>query len=191
LQERIGRDGTVLTEHPPGAAPLAHHFPRRNRLLAALADAVLVVEARIKSGSLTTVRWAADLGKEVLATPGPIDAHLSEGPLQLLREGATPVGTPEHVLEALGIGEPREGRTADGAAEEGGVTSPEERLLALVRGEPIDLDDLVRLSGEPPSLVMTRVLSLEARGALAREADGRRFRATTPTRAAGGSGRSS
>ena len=73
------RDGVVLTEYLPGTPPKPQHFPRRNRILVALADAVLVVEARRKSGTLTSAAWAADLGREVLVVPGPIDSELSEG----------------------------------------------------------------------------------------------------------------
>lgn len=184
LQERIGAEGALLTEHLPGVPPLARHFPRRNRILAALADAALLVEARIKSGSLTTVRWAADLGRDVLVVPGPYDAPLSEGPLELLREGATPVYAVEHVLEALGLSTeiarpptPSAGGEDGAADDERDVSPSEERLLALVRGAPTDLDDLVRLSGEPPSRVLTAVLALETRGLLRRGEDGRSFTA--------------
>jgi DNA processing protein len=179
LQEEIGDEGTLLTEHPPGVPPKAAHFPRRNRLLAALCDAALLVEARVRSGSLTTIRWAADLGKDVLVVPGPFDAPLSEAPIVLLREGATAVAAPEHVFEALGLeasATSAESRAARGASEgPAPTTAAEGRLLALARGEPTDVDDLVRLSGEPPSTVLAAVLSLETRGLLRRRDDGRTF----------------
>ena len=194
LFSRIASEGTLLTEHLPGAPPLARHFPRRNRLLAALGRAVLLVEARIKSGSLTTVRWAADLGRDVLVVPGAVDAPLSEGPLQLIREGATAVGSVDHVLEAMGLSDLRFGSESssaangpateaddvDAPAEErssAGLSAAEARILALSRGTPVDLDDLVRLASDPPSVVLTTVLSLEARGVLIRGEDGRSFTA--------------
>jgi DNA processing protein len=180
LQDRIGREGVVLTEYLPGTPPLPPHFPRRNRILVALADAVLVVEARLKSGTLTSAAWAADLGREVLVVPGPIDSELSEGPVALLREGATPVGSVAHVLEALGIGPDEGGGGAATPAPEGGapaaVTEAEDRLLALLSGGALDLDELIRVSGEAPSRVLAIVLSLETRGAVVRESDGRSFR---------------
>ncbi len=194
LFSRIAAEGTLLTEHLPGAPPLARHFPRRNRLLAALGRAVLLVEARIKSGSLTTVRWAADLGRDVLVVPGPVDAPLSEGPLQLLREGATAVGSVDHVLEAMGLSALRPNAEASQPGEvvpaetEGGegvgtrrvrevLSAAEARIVALAEGSPVDLDDLVRLASDPPSVVITAVLSLEARGVLRRSGDGRSFTA--------------
>ncbi len=176
LQARIGERGAVVTEYLPGTPPLAHHFPRRNRLLVALCDALLVVEARIKSGSLTSVRWAADLGRDVLVVPGPIDSPLSEAPTQLLREGATAVGTPEHVLESLGV--TVAARSACPLPDSGiVVTPPEARLLSLLSATAVDLDDLVRMAGEPPSRVLAMALSLESRGLIVREPDGRSLRA--------------
>jgi DNA processing protein len=175
LQDRIGRDGVVLTEYLAGTPPKPPHFPRRNRILVALADALLVVEARGRSGTLTSASWAADLGREVLVVPGPVDSELSEGPLQLLREGATPVGSVAHVLQALGL-DPDVSSAVGGPSINVVLTPSEERICALLSSGALDLDDLVRLSGEAPSRVLSIVLSLEARGALTREADGRSFR---------------
>jgi DNA processing protein len=176
LQERIGREGVLLSEYLPGTPPEPHHFPRRNRILVALADAVLVVEARRKSGTLTSVAWAADLGREVLVAPGPIDSELSEGPVDLLRDGATPVGSVAHVLEALGLLADQLPARAAPQAEAASFTPAEERLLALLTGCSLDLDELIRISGEAPSRVLAVTLSLETRGVIVRESDGRSFR---------------
>ena len=97
--ERVARDGLLVSEHPPGTPPRRHHFPLRNRILAALADAVLVVEAAHRSGSLITARWAADQGQHVLAIPGRVDHPMSRGITRLIREGATPVDSPGMLLE--------------------------------------------------------------------------------------------
>jgi DNA processing protein len=173
LQDRIGREGVVISEYLPGTRPLPPHFPRRNRILVALSDAVLVIEARRRSGTLTSVGWAADLGREVLVVPGPVDSELAEGPLDLLREGATAVGSVAHVLEALGL-PPAD---APALATRGpALGEAEERVVALLEGGALDLDEIVRTSGEAPSRVLTIVLSLEARGVIARLADGRSFR---------------
>jgi DNA processing protein len=175
LQERIGREGVVLSEYLPGTGPLPWCFPRRNRILVALADAVLVVEARRQSGTLTSAAWAADLGRELLVVPGPIDSELSAGPVDLLRDGATAVGSVAHVLEALGLAaDQRPAAPSPGA--DAVFTPAEDRLLALLSGGALDLDELVRISGEAPSRVIAMTLSLEARGVLARESDGRSLR---------------
>src|SRR5664280_1823697 len=95
--------GCLLTEYPPGAPPLAHHFPERNRLIAGLAEAVIVVEADERSGALITARLALDEGREVLAVPGSVCSRLSAGPNGLLRAGAAPVLSADDVLAAIGL----------------------------------------------------------------------------------------
>ena len=102
--ERVRAEGVLLTEFAPGTPPRRHHFPLRNRILAACVDAVLVVEAAWASGSLITARWGADLGKPVFALPGRIDSPFGQGILRLLREGATPVGSPGDLLAQLDVG---------------------------------------------------------------------------------------
>jgi DNA processing protein len=101
LKRRIVASGAILSEYAPGTPPLAHHFPRRNRLLAGLSDAVVVVEAGGRSGALVTARWALDMGREVLVVPrAPWDPN-SEGVLRLLRDGAAPVCSAADVEAAL------------------------------------------------------------------------------------------
>jgi DNA processing protein len=103
LLERIVERGAVISELAPDEPPRAYHFPRRNRIIAALSKAVLVVEAGARSGALSTARHAADLGIDVLAVPGPVDQESSLGTLALLRDGAAPVASVEDVLAALGF----------------------------------------------------------------------------------------
>jgi DNA processing protein len=103
LLERIVARGAVVSELPPDEPPRAYHFPRRNRIIAALSKAVVVVEAGRRSGALSTARHAADLGVDVLAVPGPVDQETSIGTLGLLRDGAGPVASIEDVLTALGF----------------------------------------------------------------------------------------
>ena len=174
LMEEIANNGGLLSEWPPGVPPLPHHFPQRNRLLVALSSALLVVEARIRSGTFTSVRWAADLGCQVLVVPGPVDAPLAEGALQLLRDGATPVGNAAHVLEALGIA------TAEQAAAPGlarglspaqstMLSAQETRVLALLGAECLDLDEIVRGLAEAPGSLLATLMSMELRGLVARD----------------------
>ena len=94
--------GAVLSEFPLDAPPRPFHFPRRNRILAALAAAVVVVEAGEKSGSLITADHALDIGREVLAVPGPIDGAASRGTNRLIFDGALPVLDSATLLESLG-----------------------------------------------------------------------------------------
>jgi DNA processing protein len=101
LANEIGRRGLLISELPPGVGPKAFHFPRRNRIIAALAMGVVVIEAAEKSGSLITAHLAAELGREVFALPGPIDDPLFTGSHQLIQAGAKLVCRPKDVLEEL------------------------------------------------------------------------------------------
>ncbi|MEI4487675.1 DNA-processing protein DprA [Frigidibacter sp. MR17.14] len=115
LSAAIAAQGLRLSEQPPGLEPIARHFPQRNRLIAGMAEAVVVVEAAPQSGSLITARDALDLGREVLAVPGhPVDARAA-GCNALIRDGATLVRGIADVLEALG-GSHATQRTADALA---------------------------------------------------------------------------
>ena len=101
LFDRLGREGLIVAESPPGTEPVARHFPRRNRIISGLSRAVVVIEAALKSGSLITARYALDQGREVLAVPGsPLDPR-SRGANRLIREGARLVEDFEQVLESL------------------------------------------------------------------------------------------
>ena len=101
LYEDVMRHGAVISEYPPGTPPRAGLFPQRNRIISGLADLVLVVEARQKSGTLITVDMALEQGKEVWAVPGRITDELSRGCNQLICQGASPALSPEALLEEL------------------------------------------------------------------------------------------
>ena len=103
LYEQLLEKGTILSEYPPGTPPAACHFPARNRIISALADLVLVIEAREKSGTLITVDFALDQGKDVCALPGRVTDGLSTGCNRLIRQGAGIALAPEDILSALGI----------------------------------------------------------------------------------------
>jgi DNA processing protein len=105
LWRRIGEEGLVLSELPPGAAPWRWTFPARNRIMAALAGMTVVVEAAARSGSLITADLAADLGRDLGAVPGPVTSRASAGPNDLLAGGACLVRDAQDVLDAmLGVG---------------------------------------------------------------------------------------
>lgn len=101
LSQAISRQGLLISEFPLGAGPQKWHFPKRNRIIAALALGVVVIEAAEKSGSLITARLAADLGRDVFALPGSIHGLNSAGCHRLIQQGAKLVTTPRDVLEEL------------------------------------------------------------------------------------------
>lgn len=101
LQIRIGTEGCLVTERPPGFQPRDKDFPRRNRIIAGLVHGVVIIEAAARSGTLVTARYANDLGREVFALPGhPLDPR-AEGTNRLIKQGATLVTAPEEVVEVL------------------------------------------------------------------------------------------
>lgn len=112
LHRDVVAQGCSITEHLPGTPPLKHHFPHRNRLIAALARAVIVVEAPLRSGAMHTARVALDYDREVFAVPGPIDLDNSRGCHRLLRDGAHLIESSDDVARILGDPEPQTGSRA-------------------------------------------------------------------------------
>jgi DNA processing protein len=103
LYDQVARSGLLVSEFPKGAPPLRMHFPKRNRLIAALAEVVVVVEGAARSGSRITVDLALDLGREVMAVPRDPLGEGAETPNRLLREGAPAATCADDVREALGL----------------------------------------------------------------------------------------
>ncbi len=101
LYHQISEQGAVISEHPPGTGPVARHFPARNRIISGLARGVLIVEATAGSGSLITADFALDQGREIFATPGAVHHPNSQGPNQLLKDGAQLVTDSNDILQAL------------------------------------------------------------------------------------------
>lgn len=189
LAAEIAARGVVLSELPAGAPPAKHHFPLRNRLISALSRAVVVVEARARSGSLVTARHAAAQGRDVLAVPGSVGAPTSEGPNQLLREGAWPVLDASDVLAAIGLGPAtpaekagqRRGE-ADAASARGATAHVTERarsdpasspLLEAIRHDPGTRDEIAARLGLPPQALAQQLLPLELDGLVVEDRDGR------------------
>jgi DNA processing protein len=169
LAERMIAGGLLLSEFEPGTAPRRHHFPLRNRLIAGLAQYVLVVEAAFASGSLITARWAIDQGKQVAALPGRIDHPMARGCHRLLREGALLVEDPEEIVRELGLASPCQATGATGAATanaaaDGTGTPCESALLALLVGETLSAEELRERADRPLSDVLVELVELELAG---------------------------
>ena len=170
LASRIREAGLVLTEMPPGTPPRGAYFPLRNRLISALASAVVVVEARLRSGSLVTARHALDQGGEVLAVPGPVGAPTSEGTNRLLRDGARPCLDASDVLDALGWSEPVQPRAPARALPPDAAARA---ILAALREAPASRDELAQRLSLVPAALAPPLLELELAGWLAEDRDGR------------------
>jgi len=179
LAQRIAAQGALVSEFPPGTAPRRAHFPQRNRLIAGLALGTVVVEAAMKSGSLSTASWAADQGREVFAVPGSVHSPVSAGCHRLIRDGAKLVETPEEVLAELRLPlinqslENRSSQAGQRAIERPRLDKPLEILLDAVGFGPTGVDELVIRTGLPGESVASMLLILELEGLIAAEAGGR------------------
>ncbi|ODT37986.1 MAG: DNA protecting protein DprA [Lautropia sp. SCN 70-15] len=180
LADAIAASGAVLAELPLGAEAQRHNFPRRNRLIAGLALATLVVEAARQSGSLITARQALESGREVMAIPGSIHSPVAKGCHQLIREGAKLVESAEDVLVELraALGPARErGETAAAGPSGPGAPEPadpaDRTLLKAIGFDPADLDTLVERTGRPAGELGARLLALEMEDRVERLVDGR------------------
>ena len=142
--------GAIVSEYEPGTPPARWRFPARNRLIAAMSAAVVVVEAARTGGALITARLAAEIGRPVFVVPGDVDRPASEGCNRLLRDGAHPVLGSIDLLEELGLvlGPPRVKKGATAEIPEGGLM----------------LEDLVEIWGMTMPEVLARVGSLEISG---------------------------
>jgi DNA processing protein len=177
LQERVATEGLLVAEQPPGTEPLARFFPSRNRIIAALAQGTVVVEAAPRSGSLITARIAAEAGREVMAVPGsPLDPR-AQGCNLLIREGATLVQSVDDILEMVRPIDPRVVRAPASPFAPAPPEEPSEaerrRVTALLGPVPVSVDELVRQSGLSPAVVQTVLLELELAGRLERHAGAR------------------
>lgn len=156
LAARICERGLVVSEYPPGVAPAPWRFPARNRIVAGLALATVVVEARARSGALITADLALEEGREVLAVPGEITSTLSEGTNALLRIGATPATSAADVLGAIGVEleEPDPPPLSPGA----------QAALAALDGGATTADEVTRRSGLDPAAAAAALVELELVG---------------------------
>jgi DNA processing protein len=157
LYRTLMREGVLVSEFALGTAPLAHHFPRRNRIIAGMSRGCLVVEAAAASGSLITARMAVDMGRDVFAIPGSIHAPLSKGCHELIKQGAKLVDTAADVLEELGIEAPLE--TSVVAPVE--AQTQHVAVLAALGHDPCDFDTLVARTGLTPQALLAALTKLE------------------------------
>jgi DNA processing protein len=171
LAAAIGERGLIVSEYPPGVEPAPWRFPARNRIVAGLCEATVVVEARERSGALITADLALDEGRDVLAVPGEITSLLSRGTNALLRLGATPVTCVEDVLAVIGV-EPQPAACI--------MIEPRlDVVRSAVADAPAGADEVVRSTGLAPAEVAAALAELELAGVVV-QADGL-YRVVRPT----------
>jgi DNA processing protein len=178
LFELISASGACICELPLQAEPLAEHFPPRNRIIAGLSLATIVVEAGLRSGALITAKTALESNREVMAVPGKIDSPLSQGSHYLIKQGAKLVESVEDVMEALGyVGEQLKEHTAAAAKEATEkVEAPlfetaklnlkgnEKTIHDLLGKEPLHVDQIIADTDLPAGVVNASLVSLRLKG---------------------------
>jgi DNA processing protein len=158
LHRTIAEHGIVVSENPPGSPAGRGSFPKRNRIIAALAPVTIVVEAGFRSGALNTAAQALELGRVVAAVPGPIDSDQSRGSNQLLRDGAVLIAAPEDALALLGVSAPK-------------ITAPppllpesEQKVWDAIAEGFVDTDALPGATGLTIAECLAAITSLEIMG---------------------------
>ncbi|MHB9052936.1 MAG: DNA-processing protein DprA [Thermoleophilia bacterium] len=165
LYALLASRGLIVSEYPPGTRALPWRFPARNRIMAGLSQAVIVVEAREKSGALITADFCLEEGRDVFAVPGSIFSDLSAGPHGLIRSGAGIVCSAEDVLEGLGLEEQRQLLLEPGDARDpGDLNETENKMLQALGGQPQHQDVLAARAGLDGPGAAAALVSLELRG---------------------------
>lgn len=153
--------GGIISEQPPGEKPFASHFPARNRIISALSDLVLVIEARKKSGALITVDFALEQGRSVYAVPGRVGDLLSEGCNHLIAQGAGIACSPESILQELGIEE----KMLKTRTKKKPLLSPAaEKLYGRMETTPVSLEQLCAEMQMDMGELLLGLIQLQAEG---------------------------
>jgi DNA processing protein len=168
--------GLVISEFPPGSAPLPFRFPLRNRIISGLSRAVIVIEASDKSGSLITAACALEQGREVMAVPGNVLSGRNRGGHALLRDGARIVESAADVVAELGLAARTVPRVETGENAGKSTNCKDPVLGAMDAGHPYDLDALAAACGLDVARLLPRISELELRGQLRRLEGGRFIR---------------
>ena len=166
LAHRIAENGLLVSEYPLGTPPLNANFPKRNRLIAGLAQGTLVIEAALKSGSLITARLTSEQGKDVFAIPGSIHSPLARGCHALIKQGAKLVESAQDVLEDMKMEAPSDFALGAQASSDtdlgaGNPVEAEHGLLEILGFDPVGLDALQARTGLPTATLQAQLLALE------------------------------
>jgi DNA processing protein len=159
LHEAIGEQGLVLSENPPGTRAGQGAFPKRNRIIAALAPVTIVLEAGFRSGALNTASQALELGRTVAAVPGPIDSDQSRGSNQLLRDGAVLIAAPDDALALLGVSPPKGSQPPPPL-----LPDSEQKVWDAIAEGFVSTDDLPGATGLSIAECLAAITSLEILG---------------------------
>src|SRR3989338_7803342 len=165
MKRIVDSGGCLISEFEPDLKAAFYTFPMRNRLVAGLSKAALIIEAQEKSGTLITARMALDYNREVLAVPGPINSDFSKGTNRLIRQGATPITCSDDILEALGFKVDKESKQQSLFED----ALPEEQKILKLLTEPMARDELIREMKIPTGEANAVLSVMEIKGLIKEE----------------------
>ena len=161
--------GAVVSEYPMDATPQTYHFPNRNRVISGLCHGVVFVEGKVKSGGMITVNAALDQGRDVFAVPGCVGQQVSEGPHQIIREGATLITSAADILLDLGL-EPKPNLTeARRELPPEGENQTQRAILKALMREPMGMDNLCAETGVEADALLAELSVMEIMGQIRRD----------------------
>lgn len=166
MEEIVDSGGCFVSEFEPDFKATHWSFPMRNRLMAGISKATLIIEAEEKSGTLITARLATEYNRDVLAVPGSVFSSNSKGTNRLLRQGATPITSVEDVLQALGFEQEKDDNKQKKLFED--ISKEEKRVIELLR-EPLSKDELLRMMKMQTSDANALISAMEIRGLIKEE----------------------
>ncbi|MGC9325974.1 MAG: DNA-processing protein DprA [Desulfomonilia bacterium] len=168
LADQIAQTGAIITEFPPGTNPDARNFPRRNRILSGLSAGTIVIEATLRSGAMITARLASEQGRLVMALPGSVINARTQGPHQLIRQGATLIQSADDALEEIA---PQVKTLLDTPVQ---LSEQHDEIVDLISTDPLSIEEIAQALGKDIQEITTRVSMLELAGTVTR-LEGNRF----------------
>lgn len=165
--EILNNNGLIISEYEGDAMPVNWMYPRRNRIVAGLSKATLVIEAGLKSGTLITANLAKKFGRQIFAVPGPITSEVSKGTSQLLKEGAALVTSAKDILDFFGVSGLRSLASKKEAKLPGGDI--EQKIIEQLKRESMEIDALARSFNMPVSKISAILSIMQLRGLIRQE----------------------
>ena len=178
LFQQISLRGTVMSEYEPGTQPRPYFFPERNRIIAGMSAAAVVIEGAPNGGAMITARLAGEFGRDVFCTPGSVSSPKSAGPHSLIRDGARLVTSASDVIEDLGWTIPASSMSQ--AADQPHLNPDESLVLGALDHEPAIVERIAKASGLPIATTLSVLSMLEIKGLVARVAGGRFYLVSGP-----------
>ena len=170
----LQNDGAIISELPFNKPPHAFHFPRRNRIIAALSELVVVVEGEVKSGALITAKLALEMGKEVLAVPGPIDSPQSGGPNSLIKDGAGVVTSVKDIIDYIPSPQlfdlQKIQEETESKEETNGLSAVQQKILEQIGTAEVSTDQIVEAVGLSIPEVAAALFEMEVKGIISCQA---------------------